>query len=333
MTPLARSWLRRIALGIPFVIVPAASPLLLGVSACGPCGGGTTDRTFVIDTAQAAQILDMQGHATSQGCRAVCAQIVTGAIDGARPDGSLASDAGVSGVTSNAAASCDVISSGTALEVTCHFSQAFGCGGREPSGLVRRAMLARASAGAWLARMAWMETASIDAFEMLADELRMLGAPADLVHGARDAACDEQRHASAVGRLARARGFEPEAPQRVASAPRSLEALAIDNAIEGGVRETFGALLAAHQASAALDAEVRGAMRLIARDEAAHALLSARIDTWARTRMDPTVLDAARREAATELARSITAECDDDAALSLGLPCLDDQRALALALA
>jgi hypothetical protein len=329
MTPLARSWLRRIALGLPLVIAPAASPLVVTLTGCGPCSGND-DRTFAIDAVAAAQILDMSGHATTQGCRNVCSQIVMGAVDGGGADVG-ASDADVMGVASTSAASCDVVSNGTNLEVTCHFVR--GCpGGRRPDGLVDGRDTCR-SAGEWLARMAWMEAASVDAFEQLAVELTRLGAPRSLARDAHAAATDERRHARSIARLARARGHEAATPRVRASRARSIEALAVDNAIEGGVRETFGALLAAHQATTATDEDVRRAMHAIARDEASHALLSARIDAWARTRVDGTLLDAARRDAVRTLASSIDAECDDVDATRLGLPTVEQQRALVLALA
>ena len=52
---------------------------------------------------------------------------------------------------------------------------------------------------------------------------------------------------------------------------RELEAIAIENAVEGCVRESFGALLATWQAKTAGDARVRAAMKRIARDETRHA--------------------------------------------------------------
>jgi hypothetical protein len=67
----------------------------------------------------------------------------------------------------------------------------------------------------------------------------------------------------------------------VAPAPpaRSLEELAVENAVEGCVRETYGALTAIWQARTAKDPSVAAAVRRIARDETRHAALS-----WANQR-------------------------------------------------
>ena len=57
-------------------------------------------------------------------------------------------------------------------------------------------------------------------------------------------------------------------------APRRPVEIARENAEEGCVRETFGALLAAHQAAYACDPEVREVMTRIAGDELRHAALA-----------------------------------------------------------
>ncbi len=337
MTPLARTWLRRIALGLPMVAVPLASPLLLGVSICGPCPTSTETHSFAITEAQAARILDAEGQPIVMECRTVCTELVeaTGTTvgDGSLPDGAVAADAGLGPTPARStASSCEVVSVGDMLEARCHWTVTQFCGGRRPEGLTGAPPPAR-TAGAWLARMAWMEAASVDAFVELAEELAGFGAPEVLVRAARDAAEDERLHALVIGSLAQARGAQPMAPSRTPVARRSLEALALDNAIEGGVRETYGALLAGHQATYAQDADVRRVMGAIARDEARHAMLSDRIDAWARSRVDGALLDRARIEAAHALARSLEPECEEPDARALGLPALDLQRALILALA
>jgi hypothetical protein len=76
--------------------------------------------------------------------------------------------------------------------------------------------------------------------------------------------------------------------------------MALENAIEGVVRETFGAAVALWQARHARDADVRRAMRGIAEDECRHAQLSWRVADWLdrrlneseRTRVSRAVRDA-----------------------------------------
>jgi hypothetical protein len=165
-----------------------------------------------------------------------------------------------------------------------------GCGGvgRRPEGLVDPSREgARDLVAGWLAENAHLEAASIVAFDRLRGELEALGAPRRLVRAAARSARDEVRHARVMTKLARRRGAEP-APVRVRprARRRSLEAFALENAVEGCVRETFGALVAVRQARAARDPELRAAMERIAEDETRHAALAWSIAKWIAPRLD-----------------------------------------------
>jgi hypothetical protein len=166
--------------------------------------------------------------------------------------------------------------------------------------------------GNWLARAAYLERRSVPAFQCLRDELRAYGAPEVLVASAGRAVADERRHARMMTGLARRWGAVPaRAPRRprTNSAPRSLAAMAKENAAEGCVRETLGALLACWQATWAGDRRIRAAMRIIARDEARHAELAWQVHGWARSRLGA----SARRRVAAVLvdeAQAIRAEID-----------------------
>ena len=61
----------------------------------------------------------------------------------------------------------------------------------------------------------------------------------------------------------------------------------MENAVEGCVRETVGAAVAAVQAARATDPRVRAVMTQIARDEARHAALSWRVHAWALGALSP----------------------------------------------
>jgi hypothetical protein len=63
--------------------------------------------------------------------------------------------------------------------------------------------------------------------------------------------------------------------------------MALENAAEGVVRETFGAAIALWQANHARDSEVRRAMQQIAEDECRHAELSWRVARWLHRRLAP----------------------------------------------
>jgi hypothetical protein len=192
--------------------------------------------------------------------------------------------------------------------------------GRRPPGLRSRGQ------GSWLARAAHLEAASVPAFVHLARELVAHGAPA-LSRLAVAAARDEVRHARVVGGLARRGGGAAPTPAEVGATPlRELEALAIDNAVEGCVGETFAALIATRQARAAADPAVRAAYASIADDETRHAALSLAIDRWARRRLDA----AARRRVAAARAEAIAglAAAPELTDAALGLPDPRQRRAL-----
>ncbi len=154
-----------------------------------------------------------------------------------------------------------------------------GPGGRRPRGLreARRALHAeRAPLGDYFAAMAHLESASVRAFRDLERWLTSLGAPPRLAREARRAAADERRHARAASRLARRFGGVTARPRvRHTSEPTLLELLE-DDAIEGCVGETFGALVATWKAERASDPRIRRTLRRISADETRHAAPSRR---------------------------------------------------------
>ncbi len=202
----------------------------------------------------------------------------------------------------------------------------FGGGGRRPPGLVRVAR-GRARgwtlAGAHFAEMARLEAASVHAFDRLAGELADHRAPRRLVDAATESARDEERHAAAMDRLARRFGAKGSRAHVRHVGRRSLATIARENAVEGCVRETFGALVNTWQAMHARDADVRSVLAAIARDETRHAALSWEIAAWAETRLTPTErrsIDRARRRAIATLASEIAAEAPRELRQRAGLP-------------
>jgi hypothetical protein len=208
-------------------------------------------------------------------------------------------------------------------------------GGRRPAGLADPVPSRTTRLGAWLARMAHLEAASVDAFEILGRELGVHGAPPALVDATRKAADDERRHARLMTRLARAAGARPSPARVTHAAPRALEEVARENAVEGCVHETFAALLAWRQAFAADDRGIRAAMALIAPDESDHAALSLAIDAWAAERLGGAArrrVREAREEASARLVRDVERAELPELRAAAGLPDGDTARALASAL-
>jgi hypothetical protein len=211
-----------------------------------------------------------------------------------------------------------------------------GAVGRRPSGLEPACFDRAPALGDFLARAAHLEAASVHAFRALACELRALGAPRALVYAAARAMRDEARHARVTARLARRHGARAPGVRVRPSAPRALEALALDNAVEGCVRETYGALFAEWQAGHARDPKIASAMTAIAADETRHAALAWAIARWAEARLDEAAnarVAARRAEAIHALACEALEDPAPEVAFAAGAPKAEQKRALVEALA
>jgi hypothetical protein len=188
---------------------------------------------------------------------------------------------------------CTLATTGTLL-IRCSFPggpvvRDCGGAGRAPTGLEPLPTHASVDAlGRYWLELQYLEAASVPAFRELAAELTQHGAPRDLVARARRAAAEEVQHAALAARELLKRGLTAAALQRRrVDGARPLVELARENAREGCVSESFGALLAGHQATAASTPELRTTFARIAREEADHAQLAWDIQTWAMGQMVP----------------------------------------------
>lgn len=314
----------------------------LGASpcACEPCPYTETVRSFnvQIDGATACALMaDAYGAReaapapSAEACAAACndPEVNSCSVDSAYQQAYFGPDLGSGGAGGGSAtgkAPCPAWPTTATLscEVTeSHGSYHDGCpiAGRRPEAL-DRVSPGDGSAAAWLARAAHLEAASVFAFRLLEEDLAALGAPEDLLSAVRDAAADEVRHAEVMGRLCRARGTEPPAAVVGARAHRPVEAIALENAVEGMVRETFGAALAIHQGRRAADPEVAAALAAIAEDECAHAALSFRVGAFLGGLLDAGAearIEDAKRAAIGDLIAEIEAPLPAGSE-ALGLP-------------
>ncbi len=185
----------------------------------------------------------------------------------------------------------------------------------------------------WWAQMTALEFAAVTAFVELAADLERLGAPADLVRRAIDAAQDERAHtrmcAAMAGVPAPCGAAADHRPHRVAS----LLEFARVNAAQGCIRESFAALEALVQSRHARDPRARAVLKRIADDEVRHGQLSWDIDAWAAQRLSnrgQRMVQRSRRAAMrrtwTALSRSPT--CSSRSDLAPGLPNPSDRQAL-----
>ncbi|MEO6420610.1 MAG: ferritin-like domain-containing protein, partial [Polyangiaceae bacterium] len=175
------------------------------------------------------------------------------------------------------------------------------------------------------------EAASVDAFLILRNELVLHDAPKRLVASAGRAARDEVRHARMTSSMARRHGAMPKpVPASAGRTDRTLEEIAIENAIEGCVRETYGAVTAMWQASKAEDPRVRALMKRIAVDETRHAELAWSVAKWAHGRLSEESrarVDEAMRSAVHALAKEVSPP-GVELTRSAGLPSVAEARSL-----
>ena len=136
--------------------------------------------------------------------------------------------------------------------------------------------------------------------------------------------------------LARRFGGEP-APVEIAPyAARDAFAIALENAIEGCVGETYSALVAQCQAITASDAQIRVALAAIADEETGHADLAWQVARWLEPQLTPAqreAVNAARAEAFARLALAPQRELARDERAAIGYPEPAAAHALAIALA
>ena len=206
------------------------------------------------------------------------------------------------------------------------------CVGRRPEGLLSEGVQSgRSRLGDFLARCAHLEAASVFSFSRLARELEAHGAPKHLIARAHQARADEVRHASVVGALARDRGGELSPVEISSLHVRSLEEMALENAVEGCVLETYGAAIGAHQAECAEDLGIRSALVEIARDEARHASLSHAVHAWAWTKLSPEArkrIEVAQTRAIRKLSNELVQPLDCELQRAAGLPSVPVARRL-----
>lgn len=228
----------------------------------------------------------------------------------------------------------DVVSSSLAWNVWQDQPEQHNCG-RRPEGFVPSRARATTREGACLAEMAELEAASIAAFGRLARELGAIGAPTALVGRARVARRDEIRHARVLRKLAAAYGAAPARLRARRVGVRPPLEVAIENATEGCVFETFGAAVASFQAARAADPSLRVAFAQIARDERAHASLAWAVDAFLATKLDEAGRAAVARARQGALAKLRASHCvaDERTRAALGLPGSAEHRSLAMAVA
>lgn len=311
----------------PVVDAPDARADVIEEGSCGMCGCDFTGRLEGTGPIVAAHCQGDEADAGADGsapdpatcelrCDRACGGVMVSGFGIFRP-WSLPTSSGAPGTCARA----------NATTVRC---VAYVPCGRRTEG--QRDLAEDDTVGGYLRRAAWLEAQAVGAFDRLTEELTAHGGPDALVRAARRSAREEARHAERLRALCDRRGLRavptPEAPRAV----RPLAEVAVENAAEGCAGETWGALLAMHQAATARDPEVRAAMADVARDEARHAALAWAVHRWALGTLDEAAskrVERAADEAWDALERAVCVDPPVHLAAPLGLP--DGATALRLA--
>lgn len=325
----------------------AATTPPLAVAAAAACGGVTTGTSSTSgsggDDATGLGSSGSSGNGASSGASGTCQGIppITEHVPYRAPscDGGASGDAGGVGGDScesqyqlcqrlctqsptRAIPTCYVVDvDGGEKTVTCE-TAGHPCG-RRHEGLAPMQDEHASPVAQWLVEAAYLEDASVSSFEILARELAAHGAPERLVRAAEESARDEVRHARMMSSLAQRHGGRPRRASKPDRATRELLPMVIENAVEGCVNETYGALLAWYQSQHATDPKMRAAMTQIADDETRHAALAWQIAAWAEPRLDVEARESvrtARARALDALESSLGAEPSATVAAAVGLP-------------
>ncbi len=212
---------------------------------------------------------------------------------------------------------------GSVTSVACIYKcYAFGCG-RRPESLPASSSVHSSALVRYLEEAAYLESASVFAFRRLAKELAAHGAAAELCAWAERAAAEEVRHARVMARLLRRYGGQVTTPCEGSMEVRSLLSLAIENAQEGCVRETYGALVAWIQSASATEPHVRRALQAIAAEETAHAKLAFAVAEFCMSRLsarEQAEVMAAQCNAVRELSNELVESPPEELQVRLGLP-------------
>jgi hypothetical protein len=275
-------------------------------AACGGCNCGQPDNTSGNATPQQACALAADQSFNSGACNAFCGSINdSGSTEGffcTLPAAYTAAyDAAAADAGADAAPPCPSWSGNVVVQ--CGYE----CLGRRTDGIAEPPRCDDARLGDVFAGRMYLEEVSVHAFARLERELAAHGAPASLLREARRAKRDEIRHTAMMARGARRFGGTPRSPEAPEATPvRSLLAIAVENAVEGCVRETYGAVVALMEARGSSDAHVRRTMQSVGADECRHAELSWAVAEWVMPRL--TAAERARvkhaaRQAVTDLAR------------------------------
>ncbi len=235
------------------------------------CESGNSN--FTIDAERFKESLNVQDQLDADSCMALCEEEIQ-ALNGYY----------------EALCSCSYDGNNTQGDalISCNYYTDCVMEGRAYAG-IKRALnaMGRDISAAWIARAVHAEMTSVHAFMHLHSELGRHNAPAELRQECIHAARDEIRHTRMMGELAERFGGKVPVLEKIKICERSLLELALENAVEGCVNESYAALIALYQSKHAENHSMRRIFLEIAEDEIRHAELAWKIHEWCIGRLKP----------------------------------------------
>jgi hypothetical protein len=299
---------------------------VLAAAASGCCGDETTEVEEHHTGRVSGEVLDQirtENATDDERCDAACIVVAEAGAQGDTPDDVVSCLATVEGSD----APWDPAHDEVQIECRAEYIRGTFCTGRRPQGH-REAAIEVCDRGAWFAVHAHLEAASVAAFDDLATWLERRDAPDDLVARCRAAAAEEVVHAGLMRALAERDGAAVP-PCDAEPADDALLAVALHNAVEGCVNESFAALVAAHQATRAEHG--RGVFAILATDELRHGQLAWDLHEWLIEQLSDEEREVVARAQAIAFAELPARAADNARRTPAGLGWPDAERAATMA--
>jgi hypothetical protein len=229
-----------------------------------------SENTWTVPADDFATYLDADGQLTTEQCFAICTDYFT--------------EYNWGGVIEYTSCVDDGSDDNGDQSITCGYLLSPYCEGRKHNSIDAHLQVGN-DIDSWFVRATQAEIGSVGAFLIMREELRKMGAPKNLISQCLTAAQDEIKHARMMHTVCVSLGQKATAPTIDCVPKRSYFSLAMENAIEGCIHESYAAIQALYQSQHAKTPELRELFTAIATDEIQHAQLSLQIHHWLMSKL------------------------------------------------
>ena len=292
--------------GEPATLVPEINTSASFVYECyyedSLCSVDSTE--VLLDDTQLSAYLDSEGQLTEQTCNTLCQTESEEYYD--------------------YLCSCDYdgINTEGLHPITCEYTIC-AVEGRGHGNILKSPRPKKDGTSHFFARAYHAEASSVAAFLQLRRELALHNAPSELLDRCIKAAKEEIIHARFMAGLAKKTNPILPCLDFGSVLNRSLFELALDNATEGCIFESYAALKAHYQANNATNSKIKRLMQRIAKDETNHAQLAWDIHHYLMKRLsaeEQKYIIQAQQEALVQLQEQVLRESEHPQRQAVGFP-------------